>query len=106
MKEKLARILDRMDDVMPTESLLPELAVAAVERVMEHGAKKDGRKPEDWKKNADTEYWLSKASGHLDSALGGIHVVDAIDAESGESHLAHAIADLMILLEHELIKEQ
>lgn len=83
---------------MVTESQIPPLALAAVVRVFDKGSQKDDRKPGDWKEITDQTHWYNKAYRHICEYCRG----QKRDLESSEPTLAHAIADLMILLEHEL----
>ena len=85
---------------MTHDNLLPPLALAAVERVMEKGAQKDGRKAGDWREIKSLAIWFNKAHRHIHQW----HRGEWCDIDSGEHCLAHAIADLMILLEHELMR--
>lgn len=76
----------------PQLHLIPASALVPVARVMELGAKKYG--PYNWRDQpvAYTPY-LSAAMRHITAFLNG----ETIDPESGQSHIAHAAAGLLIL---------
>lgn len=81
----------------PRYSLLPAHALAAVARVMTYGAVKHA--DEGWRElvrtDAGRRVYLDKAMRHVEEFRLGV----ARDGESAESPLAHAICDLLILLE-------
>lgn len=82
------------DSGKPLMGAVPPNAMLAVARVLTFGAEKYGR--DNWRQveNAETRY--------LDAALRHINAYqrsEAVDPESGESHLAHAVCSLMFMLE-------
>lgn len=81
-------------EAKPSPALIPGPAVIALARVFGLGAKKYG--PYNWRtaKVSSTVY-VNAAIRHLYSYLDG----EDIDAESGESHLAHAMACCAILID-------
>lgn len=76
----------------PQLHLIPAAALPVVARVMELGARKYG--PYNWREKpiAHTAY-ISAAMRHLLAFLNG----EDLDPESGQSHIAHAAAGLLIL---------
>lgn len=78
----------------PQLHLIPVGAMTPIARVMELGASKYG--PYNWR-DTPVNYttYLSAARRHIDAFLDG----QVQDPESGQSHLAHAAAGLMILLD-------
>lgn len=83
----------KLDAAKPRWSLLPGGTVAEVVEVLEYGAAKYSA--DNWMKvdNGRTRYY-DAAMRHLDSWWRG----EKTDAESGKSHLAHAICCLLYLL--------
>lgn len=81
-------------------SLIPQGTLKPVIRVLEFGAKKYSEG--NWRKveNAQVRYF-DAAHRHLDAYWHG----EKTDAETGESHLAHAICCLMFLLAMESNKK-
>ena len=78
----------------PQLHLIPVGALAPVSRVMELGAKKYG--PYNWRQTpVNYTTYLSAAMRHIVAHTDG----EDQDPESGQSHLAHAAAGLMILLD-------
>ena len=73
---------------------VPPNALLAVAKVLTFGAEKYGR--DNWRQveNAETRY-LDAALRHINAYQRG----EAVDLESGESHLAHAVCSLMFILE-------
>lgn len=78
-------------------SLLPPKAIYQIAQVMQFGAKKYSR--DNWRSDKNTPWCRTYSSiqRHLLSWLGG----EDCDPETGESHIAHAAAQCMILLVHE-----
>lgn len=88
------------DAQKPSFSLVPQVALLAVARIMTFGAAKYGRL--NWKQPDDhpvprPSRLLDAAQRHINAHLRG----EAIDADSGEPHLAHAAASIMMALELE-----
>jgi hypothetical protein len=78
----------------PSLSLIPSGAEIPISRVLELGASKYG--PFNWRKDpVEAETYISAARRHMASWYDG----EEYDLESAESHLAHAAACLMILLD-------
>jgi hypothetical protein len=76
-------------------NLLPLKTLEAVVRVLMHGAKKYA--PDNWKKVQPASRYFAAALRHLVDYQAGTKK----DEETGESHLAHAIACLVFLLWHD-----
>jgi hypothetical protein len=88
----LADTFKKSDAGKPTFDLLPWDALASVSRVLEHGAEKYGAG--NWEKGTDWLRYWNATLRHLTSWLRG----EDKDPETGESHLAHAVASILILL--------
>lgn len=82
------------DSGKPLMGAVPPNALLAVARVLTFGAEKYGR--DNWRQveSAETRY-MDAALRHLNAYQRG----EAVDQESGESHLAHAVCSLMFVLE-------
>ena len=82
------------DSGKPLMGAVPPNALLAVAKVLTFGAEKYGR--DNWRQveNAETRY-LDAALRHINAYQRG----EAVDQESGESHLAHAVCSLMFMLE-------
>lgn len=82
------------DTGKPLMGTVPPNALLAVAQVLTFGAQKYGR--DNWRQvsNAETRY-LDAALRHINAYQRG----EAVDPESGESHLAHAVCSLMFMLE-------
>lgn len=82
------------DSGKPLMGAVPPNALLAVARVLTFGAEKYGR--DNWRQveSAETRY-LDAALRHINALQRG----EAVDPESGESHLAHAVCSLMFMLE-------
>lgn len=82
------------DSGKPLMGAVPPNALLAVARVLTFGAEKYGR--DNWRQveNAEVRY-LDAALRHINAYQRG----EAVDPESGESHLAHAVCSLMFMLE-------
>jgi hypothetical protein len=78
---------------------VPPNALLAVAKVLTFGAEKYGR--DNWRQvsNAETRY-LDAALRHINAYQRG----EAVDHESGESHLAHAVCSLVFMLEMQEVK--
>lgn len=89
----------KFDSGKPRYSLLPPNALEAIVKVLTYGSKKyedfNWMQVENYK-----DRYFSAANRHLWQWWRG----EQIDEESGESHLACAITNLMFLLELELLK--
>ena len=85
----------KFDAGKPKMSLVPTKALRLIAEIMTMGEKKYGKfnhlQGTDWLRYADP------AMRHINSWL-----ENEVDPESGKSHLAHAAASIMILLELEL----
>lgn len=80
----------------PQMGLIPVAAMESVARVMELGAKKYG--PYNWRtKKVKKLVYAHAALRHLFAWIGG----QSIDPESGQSHMAHVAACMMIVLDAE-----
>lgn len=82
------------DSGKPLMGAVPPNALLAVAKVLTFGAEKYGR--DNWRQveSAETRY-LDAALRHINAYQRG----EAVDPESGESHLAHAACSLMFMLE-------
>lgn len=82
------------DSGKPLMGAVPPNALLAVAEVLTFGAEKYGR--DNWRQveSAETRY-LDAALRHINAYQRG----EAVDPESGESHLAHAVCSLMFMLE-------
>ena len=92
--EDTPTIGSKHDTGKPLMGAVPPNALLAVARVLTFGAEKYGR--DNWRQveNAETRY-LDAALRHINAYQRG----EAVDPESGESHLAHAVCSLMFMLE-------
>ncbi len=81
------------DTGKPRADLLPPRALLAVARVLALGAKKYG--PNNWHKCQEPPRYVGAALRHVLAYMSG----EKRDAESGESHLAHAACCVLFLLE-------
>ena len=77
----------------PRMSLVPLFAVQAVAKVMTKGAEKYGEN--NWQLGMPHSWHVDAALRHLTAVCSG----EMIDPESGEEHLAHAAADILMCLE-------
>lgn len=82
------------DSGKPLMGAVPPNALLAVAKVLTFGAEKYGR--DNWRQveSAETRY-LDAALRHINAYQRG----EAVDLESGESHMAHAVCSLMFVLE-------
>lgn len=78
-------------------SLLPFAPLRQIASVLMHGAKKYGR--DNWKKGLEYSRLFSACQRHL---IAWWEDYEDIDQDSGLPHLAHAICNLLFLLEGEL----
>jgi hypothetical protein len=86
----------KFDSAKPDYSLIPAHALEEVTKVLTYGAKKYDR--ENWRKLDDLENrYFAAAQRHIWATKKG----EPNDPETGISHLAHAIASLMFLIEHD-----
>jgi nucleoside 2-deoxyribosyltransferase len=92
--EALKRVGAKRDDAKPRFDLIPPRAEREVAKVLEFGARKYDA--ENWRKVPDAERrYLGAAMRHINALRAG----EENDAETGLSHLAHAICCLMFTLE-------
>lgn len=85
---------DKFGDVKPQLHLVPPSSLVACARVMELGAKKYG--PYNWRKDpVKMSVYIAAAKRHIDQAFDG----QDKDSESKESHFAHAMACMAIILD-------
>ena len=73
-------------------SLVPPEAMKALAEVLTYGAKK--YKPNNWKQVDDTSRYVDALYRHLEAWRSG----EDVDAESGLSHLAHALTNVAFLI--------
>lgn len=83
------------DQEKPDFSLLSTIALTKVATVMTFGKKKYSA--HNWRGGIVYSRLLAAALRHIFSYLGG----ETLDPESGQSHLAHAMCCLMMVLEFE-----
>lgn len=82
----------RKDDAgKPRMSLIPPEALLAVARVLTYGAERYG--PDNWHRCDDPTRYLDAALRHLAQWQTGPRE----DADTGESHLAHAMCSIAFL---------
>jgi len=74
-------------------SLIPPYALEELAKVLSYGAKK--YKPNNWRKNTDISRYEDALWRHLQAWRKG----EEIDKESGLSHLAHALTNLVFIIE-------
>lgn len=85
---------ERFGKQKPPMGLVPPVAIIATSKVMELGARKYG--PWNWReKPVNAMTYLHAAYRHLAAWADG----EDMDKESGQSHLAHVLADMAILLD-------
>jgi len=87
----------KQDTGKPAFELIPPHALREVAKVMEFGARKYG--PNTWSQ-VDAQRYLAAAYRHINAH----HIGMGEDKESGIDHLAHAIVNLMFILEKRLCK--
>lgn len=85
---------NKRDSGKPLMGAVPPNALLAVAQVLTFGAEKYGR--DNWRQ-VDSAYthYMDVALRHINAYQRG----EAVDPESGESHLAHAVCSLMFMLE-------
>jgi hypothetical protein len=85
---------DLIGDTKPPVWLVPPSALIRLSKVMQLGARKYG--PYNWReKKVRMTVYIAAAQRHILQALDG----EDIDPESGESHIAHAMACMAIILD-------
>lgn len=85
----------KLDEGKVEYRLIPVQALRSVAEVLTFGAVKYS--PHSWRK-VETYRLLDAAYRHLESVRGG----ELVDGESGLPHLAHAITNLIFILENQL----
>lgn len=85
----------KYDQDKPDMSLISPIALFAVVRVMTFGKKK--YTADNWRRGIVFSRLIAAALRHIFLFLSG----QRLDPETGESHLAHAICCLMMILEFE-----
>ena len=83
------------DNGKPQVSLLSSIALLELAKVMTYGSGK--YEPQNWRKGFKWSRIMDAAMRHLLAYNGG----ERIDPETGLSHLAHSMANLMMLVEFE-----
>lgn len=86
------------DQGKPAFDLIPPLALEAIARVLEYGARKYA--PDNWRHVKDSpgrRRYYRAALGHLNRWKSG----ELVDPETGESHLAHTLCCVLFELERE-----
>jgi len=89
----------KFDQGKPPLGLIPPEALLEVAKVFGFGADKYGAN--NWRKDGNNTSWIrtySSIQRHMNAWLAG----EDTDPESGQSHLAHATTQLMILMIHEM----
>ena len=94
--EGLPPVFVKADQGKSRWDLLPFRATEQIVKVVTFGATKYG--PDNWRNNPQHERFVSATFRHLYSWITG----EKNDPESGLSHLAHAMCNLMFLLECEI----
>lgn len=85
----------RKDDSLKTRfDLIPSVALREVADVFTYGAKKYA--PDNWRKGMNWSRLYAAAQRHLNTFWSG----DSIDYESHLNHIAHACANLLMLLDY------
>lgn len=84
------------DQGKPKLSLIPVRSKAEIARVLEFGIKKYAK--DNWRLCSDKSRYIDAAMRHIDAYLQD----EKLDAESGYNHMAHAIVNLMFVLELEV----
>lgn len=84
----------KFDAEKPRMDLLPPKPLAEVADVLTYGAKKYGSY--NWKKGMNWSRVMSAAMRHMNAFNDGQN----FDDETGRSHIAHAICNLLFLLEY------
>lgn len=97
-KMKADKQLDINGIEKPKMSLIPQLALVEVAKVFGYGANKYTEY--NFSKGSDKTVYTDAALRHINSYL----LNKDLDEESGLSHLAHAISNLMMLLDNDLNK--
>ena len=85
----------KYDEGKPQLQLLPSYPLMAVAKVLGHGAAKYGR--DNWRGGMDWSRLYGSSLRHIMQHMEG----EDLDPETGCSHLAHAAASLLFLLEYE-----
>jgi len=80
-------------------SLVPTKAVRELAKVVTYGASK--YKPNNWQEAEDTSRYVDALYRHLEAWRAG----DKVDAESGLSHLSHALTNISFLIHFEEIQD-
>src|ERR1700679_3823474 len=88
----------KFDDQKPKVSLLSSIALLELAKVMTYGQKKYSA--HNWRKGFKYSRLIDAAMRHLLTYNSG----ERVDSETGLSHLAHCMANLMMLLEFETTK--
>jgi len=92
----------KYDDKKPRLDLLPSGPLVEIAKVLTYGAKKYATENKSGEHNWRNGFAWSRLYGaslrHLLAHKDG----ESLDPESGVSHLAHAVCNLLFLLEHEL----
>lgn len=90
----------KFDTDKPRMDLLSSIALFELSKVLTFGAKKYA--PHDWRKGFNYSRLFAATFRHLFSRLNG----EKFDQETGLSHVAHAMACLMFILEFETTKPE
>lgn len=85
----------KYDNEKPDMSLLSSVAIVKVANVMTFGKRKYSAN--NWRGGIVFTRLIAASLRHIFAYLGG----ESVDPESGQSHLAHAVCCLMMLLEFE-----
>jgi hypothetical protein len=90
---------DKLGEKKPSLALVPSSLLVPLSEVMKLGAKKYGAW--NWRKtNPRMMAYLNAILRHIHATLDGVD----LDTESGQSHLAHAAACILIILDAEKYK--
>jgi hypothetical protein len=85
----------KYDQGKPQMSLISSTALVELAKVMSYGSGK--YQPHNWRKGFKWSRIMDAAMRHLIAYNGG----ERVDSETGITHLAHAMANLMMLIEFE-----
>lgn len=94
-KEFDGTVAFKADSSKPNISLVPTKALEEITKAFDYGAKKYS--PYNWAKGFTWRRLIDATYRHINAFNGG----EDVDPETGLSHIAHAGACIMMLLEHQ-----
>jgi hypothetical protein len=89
----------KYDEGKPQLGLIPPEALVQIAKVMGFGAAKYG--VNNWRDDGGNSPWIRTYSS-IQRHLNAWHAGEDLDPESGQSHLAHATTQLIILMIHQM----